>query len=495
MKRLLVCLGLGLCMLAATQTPASPQVVSARVALVIGNSAYSGIWPDLRGGPLRDALLMRDVLTALKFEVLYVPDADQPRMEQALEDFRRALLKHPGALALAYFSGHGTQAPVRRTTGGLDVENFVIPARTDLRRESEVKYKAIAQSQIEDVIRSANAFEGVIVLDACRDNGLERDMRAGDVRGLVARFSTDMLVVYAARAGRWAYNTPGAPSIFTSILAGELRGPGTLLAALYRVHDRVVAETQWHERGAQEPEILARIGNDVTLADEPPVRAPVSPPAVDPRSLELAYWNSVDLRNLAPPGRARVCGDYLGRVQRSEFPGTFRVVAEQLCAEAGVAVASSGAAAPPSAASALPLAAVTPQAGAGQAAALPPASTPPSHEAPRPAISAQDHGAPPSLIPSAATAPPPPQGSPAGGQTAPQPVEPAAGSDVDPEIIKAVRAHGYRPQDHNPALYCRKEKRMGSLLPITLCGTASQIYHRMQSDQEWMGRVQGQGNH
>jgi uncharacterized caspase-like protein len=100
----------------STSVPAAEASSPAeRVALVIGNSAYGGRWPDLQGGPLRDAELMRKVLTDLKFEVLYRSDADLPQMEAALRDLRGALLKAPGALALVYYSGHGATRKVRVT--------------------------------------------------------------------------------------------------------------------------------------------------------------------------------------------------------------------------------------------------------------------------------------------------------------------------------------------------------------------------------------------
>jgi hypothetical protein len=57
---------------------------------------------------------------------------------------------YPGALALVYFSGHGAQAPVPRESGGFDIEDFLIPARSSLTRESDAQYEAIGQARIED---------------------------------------------------------------------------------------------------------------------------------------------------------------------------------------------------------------------------------------------------------------------------------------------------------------------------------------------------------
>lgn len=79
------------CSLVCTAAHAAPRMDAPRVALVIGNSAYTGVWPDLQGGPLRDAQLMKQVLTRLNFTVVYRENADLQQMLQALLEFRKLL--------------------------------------------------------------------------------------------------------------------------------------------------------------------------------------------------------------------------------------------------------------------------------------------------------------------------------------------------------------------------------------------------------------------
>lgn len=317
-----------LCLLVNTHAVAALRDGAPRIALVMGNSAYTGVWPDLQGGPLRDAQLMREVLRRLDFTVVYRENSDLKQMEQALQEFRALLARkeNEGALALVYYSGHGAQAAVPLDSGGVDVENFLIPARTDLVREADARYKAISQSRFENVIRGAGAGAGVIILDACRANELERDVKSGGVtlRGLASRSSqdTDMLVAYAAGPGKWAYNNGNEPSFFTSALAEELVQPGTLTMVLARVRKTVMQKTQGRERGQQEPEILSRIGDPIRLV------------AGQGNRLDLTYWNSIDA--LPAPQRLKGCRDYLERVERKELQGIFTVQAHACVAAGGV---------------------------------------------------------------------------------------------------------------------------------------------------------------
>jgi hypothetical protein len=72
-------------LLVSGEVRAAPQ---AKLALVIANSAYGGKWPDLAGGPLRYAELMKKTLTQLGFELVCQPDAGLKGMKDALQSHR-----------------------------------------------------------------------------------------------------------------------------------------------------------------------------------------------------------------------------------------------------------------------------------------------------------------------------------------------------------------------------------------------------------------------
>jgi formylglycine-generating enzyme required for sulfatase activity len=241
-----------------------------RIALVIGNSTYEGkVWPDLAGEPLQDARTMRRVLKgrSLHFQVVYREDANLKQMNEALAELSALLKKNPGAVALVYFSGHGAQAPA--PGDGKQMENYLIPARSELADESDAQYQAIGQKRIETLIRDAGAAAGVIILDACRDHGLA-STRGPAARGLTAHASTSIMVMYAAASRKTAYNTPGRTSEFTAALAEEIVRPGPFRQVAYQVRFRVVQATQ----GEQEPKTLSGLTGTLELV--PPPAPPVS---------------------------------------------------------------------------------------------------------------------------------------------------------------------------------------------------------------------------
>ena len=82
-----------------------PSVLLAdgRVALVIGNSAYTET--SRLANPVNDATDMAAALRALQFDVTLETDADEDAMDDALADFEE---RSAGAdLALVFYAGHG----------------------------------------------------------------------------------------------------------------------------------------------------------------------------------------------------------------------------------------------------------------------------------------------------------------------------------------------------------------------------------------------------
>lgn len=259
-----LCSLLCLNMLATAKVPSE----GARVALVIGNSTYSGLWPDLHTEPQRDAQLMRDTLTSLGFQVVYRDDADLEQMQSALRDFRTALRAAPGSLAVVYYAGHGTQAFLTNPKGAVRIENFLVPARTDLDNEADVPQKAIPVERVESIMRASGAAAGVVLLDASRDNALphSRDGVPAALHGLAPHRSADQVVMFSTRPGRLSYRTRNdMPSVFTQALAQELATPGTIGTALQRVRDRVREATEERPFGAQQPALQNRLGQDYAL--------------------------------------------------------------------------------------------------------------------------------------------------------------------------------------------------------------------------------------
>ncbi|MCX5836738.1 MAG: caspase family protein, partial [Deltaproteobacteria bacterium] len=83
-----------------------PGIVTAapeqRIALVIGNSAYSS--GPLKN-PVNDATDMAATLKKLGFNVILKKNANLETMEEAIEDFGNRLKR--GGVGLFYYAGHG----------------------------------------------------------------------------------------------------------------------------------------------------------------------------------------------------------------------------------------------------------------------------------------------------------------------------------------------------------------------------------------------------
>ena len=112
-----------------------------RVALVIGNSAYSAKGRPLKN-PASDARSMSQVLTGLNFDVITKLDARQAEMDAAIREFTRRL--GPGTVGVFFYAGHGVQ---------IDGLNYILPVDYDERGLDEVNLKRSSVRVDEDLVR------------------------------------------------------------------------------------------------------------------------------------------------------------------------------------------------------------------------------------------------------------------------------------------------------------------------------------------------------
>ncbi len=84
---------------------ASDCLAQKRLALLIGNSAYSKI--GALKNPVNDVVAMNRSLKKAGFDVMVVKNADRNTMGRAIDDFGRKLKSYD--VGLFYFSGHGLQ--------------------------------------------------------------------------------------------------------------------------------------------------------------------------------------------------------------------------------------------------------------------------------------------------------------------------------------------------------------------------------------------------
>ncbi len=202
-----------------------------RVALVIGNSAYAS--SPLKN-PLNDAKDITRVLEGLGFKVQHYKNLNRKQMRGAVREFGRALKR--ADIGLFYFAGHGME--VKDT-------NYLIPVGTDISDEDEVQDEAVSANSILRKMESAGNAVNIVVLDACRNNPLERSFRSVS-RGL-ARMDAPIgsFLLYATAPGQVAADGVGRNGMFTRHLIDNLNKPGlTLRDIALQTRIAVMGETQ-----------------------------------------------------------------------------------------------------------------------------------------------------------------------------------------------------------------------------------------------------------
>ena len=202
-----------------------------RMALVIGNSAYST--GPLRN-PVNDAADMAAALQKLGFEVILKKNATLQEMEEAVFHFADRLKK--GGVGLFYFAGHGVQ---------VNGENYLLPVGANISKETDVKYKAVNANRIMDEMAYANNGLNVVLLDACRDNPFARTFRSTS-RGLaiVNSAPAGTFISFSTGPGQVARDGEGRNSPYTAALLKYMQIPGLTISDVFiNVRTRVKQET------------------------------------------------------------------------------------------------------------------------------------------------------------------------------------------------------------------------------------------------------------
>jgi uncharacterized caspase-like protein len=245
---------------------ASPAAAVDRVALVIGNGAYSGA--ARLANPAGDATAIAAALKQLKFDVILATDVDQRGAIAAIDKF--STMMNGASLALLFFAGHGIQ---------ISGQNFLLPTDVSVDSERALRYSAIdIQEVVAEMERRADV--AIAILDACRDNpfvdqigGLSRSTVAQRGLGPMRLSGRGAIIAYAAASGDVAADGAGGHSPFTDALLQEIDAPKVEVGLMFRrVARRVIEATH----GEQRPELLVRLVDEVYLnpgepGGEPPV--------------------------------------------------------------------------------------------------------------------------------------------------------------------------------------------------------------------------------
>jgi len=268
-------LGYGLLGLLLAISTCASALAEKRVALVIGNGAYTAA--GKLTNPENDAKDMASALEKLGFDVALTLDANRAKFETAISDFSD---KAAGVdVALVFYAGHGM---------GLGSETHLLPVDADFRNEFEARNRTFGLTALLNTL-DGRAKMVIALIDACRDNPLA-DRLADSMRSAgrsvsvsrgLARIeigAPDTLVVYATTPGRTAADGTGRNSPFTTALLAHLPTEGVEVEAVLK---RVSARVQELTGNKQEPERLSRLKREFYF--KPAVSVPTpAPAATDP---------------------------------------------------------------------------------------------------------------------------------------------------------------------------------------------------------------------
>ena len=241
---------------------------SERIALVIGNGAYSSA-TAMRPLPsaVNDARDVGAALERLGFDTTVLLDADRNALNGALLAFSR---QAAGAdIALVFYSGGGVE------TEGV---NYVIPVDARLETPAEVSFETVALDTV--VAAATGARVPIVIVDACRDNPFAARVGLEQIAGAVVAgpvdagdFETGVLVAYATTAGGLAFER-GWNGVYTAALLEHLEESGLEVETMFR---RVGATVAANTDGRQRPVVYSTLieSDPIRLADPEPGPAAV----------------------------------------------------------------------------------------------------------------------------------------------------------------------------------------------------------------------------
>jgi hypothetical protein len=247
----------------------SPALAERKVALLIGNAAYSAPATVLKNPP-NDVAALKASLESAEFYVVVIENVGRSAMSQALASFEE---KAKGAdVGVIYYSGHGIE---------VSGENYLLPMDVKLASDREVKYAAIEVGDLLVTLSGVTKLK-LVLLDACRDNPFLTSMKRLATRGVPTRGlarvesgDTNMLIGYATAPGDVALDGDGESSPYAQALVRHLVTPNREVEVALRAVARDVFEATG---GKQRPYITGSLfetvmlgpvlGNDTAAADE-----------------------------------------------------------------------------------------------------------------------------------------------------------------------------------------------------------------------------------
>ena len=194
-----------------------------KIALVIGNGAYSNL--SRLANPVNDANDVAAALQNLGFVVERLIDVSLDQMDDAVLRLKNNLSESKDSYGFFFYAGHGVQ---------LNGENYLIPVDANIPAESFLRSRSLSVQTMLDELNDARNSLNVVVLDACRDNPFGWGRSTGRGLALVTHQPADSIIVYATSAGQIASDGTGRNGLFTSQFLPNLTTPGIEVAEVFR---------------------------------------------------------------------------------------------------------------------------------------------------------------------------------------------------------------------------------------------------------------------
>ncbi|MBX2870184.1 MAG: caspase family protein [Acidiferrobacterales bacterium] len=221
-KRIIYSVALTIAMIASATTGIA--AASDKIALIVGNSAYSAVTP--LDNPVPDAELISSKLESLGFEVTLLKDSSLNDLRAGISAFGKKLRAGgKETTGLFYFAGHGVQS---------FGNNYLLPVDTELEDAADLDLVALEAGSILRQMFSAKNKTNIVILDACRNNPFDHIPEFGDNGLAEMKAPTGTYLAYATSPGNVALDGSGANSPFTSALANAMSTPGLPIEQVFK---------------------------------------------------------------------------------------------------------------------------------------------------------------------------------------------------------------------------------------------------------------------
>jgi len=253
---------------------AQSQPRAPRVALVIGNAAYSDPSTPL-STTIRDTGTIAEELRRNEFEVDLKENLGKEDMQRALDAFMGKI--RAGSTALFYFSGYGIQTAK---------QTFLIPINAKVWNEADLRREGFGLDTTLAEMNRRGAKAKIVIIDAARRNPFERRFRAVAAGLAVLDAPEGTLAIYSAAPGKLINEGSDTNSVFVTELMKEMRIPNVTAEEVF---SRVRIGVSRATNNEQTPWVSSSLGEDfyfgsrpasTTLSPSlPPAPAPSPPPA------------------------------------------------------------------------------------------------------------------------------------------------------------------------------------------------------------------------